>query len=87
MLASASRAITGSRPTRLRGWPAIPSFARRWSVRSPRPTSISAPERIKRFTIVASAWLPGGDELTPTMKPRRKVILAKYATEIEALYA
>jgi long-chain acyl-CoA synthetase len=47
---------------------------------------LSAPERIKAFTILPAAWLPGGDELTPTMKPRRKVILAKYAAEIERLY-
>ena len=31
-------------------------------------------------------WLPGGDELTPTMKLKRKPIAAKYAAEIEALY-
>jgi long-subunit acyl-CoA synthetase (AMP-forming) len=47
---------------------------------------LSAPERIKQFTIVPVAWLPGGDELTPTMKPRRKAILAKYAAEIDGLY-
>jgi long-subunit acyl-CoA synthetase (AMP-forming) len=47
---------------------------------------LSAPERIKAFAIVPVAWLPGGDELTPTMKPRRRAILAKYAAEIEALY-
>ena len=35
----------------------------------------------------ASDWPPGGDELTPTMKLRRKPIAAKYADEIEALYA
>jgi long-chain acyl-CoA synthetase len=32
-------------------------------------------------------WPPARDELTPTMKLRRKPIMAKYATEIEALYA
>ena len=44
-------------------------------------------EQIKKFTIVEGDWLPGGDELTPTMKLKRKPIAAKYADEIEALYA
>ena len=44
-------------------------------------------EQIKRFAVVPGEWLPGGEELTPTMKLRRKPIGAKYAAEIEALYA
>jgi long-chain acyl-CoA synthetase len=44
-------------------------------------------EQIKRFTIIASDWLPGGDELTPTMKLKRKPIAEKYAAAIEAMYA
>jgi long-chain acyl-CoA synthetase len=43
-------------------------------------------EQIKRFTLVESDWLPGGDELTPTMKLKRKPIAAKYADEITAMY-
>src|SRR3954452_554009 len=35
-------------------------------------------EQIKKFTIVAGDWLPGGDELTPTMKLKRKPIAEKY---------
>jgi long-subunit acyl-CoA synthetase (AMP-forming) len=31
--------------------------------------------------------MPGGDELTPTMKLKRKPINEKYEAEIEALYA
>ncbi len=44
-------------------------------------------EQIKKFTIVEGDWLPGGDELTPTMKLKRKPIDAKYADVIEAMYA
>ncbi len=48
---------------------------------------LSRVEQIKKFHIVRGDWLPGGDELTPTMKLKRKPIAEKYATEIEALYA
>ena len=44
-------------------------------------------EQIKKFAIVKGDWLPSGDELTPTMKLKRKPIAQKYAAEIEALYA
>ena len=43
-------------------------------------------EQIKKFTIVRGDWAPGGDELTPTMKLKRKPIGEKYADEIEAMY-
>jgi long-subunit acyl-CoA synthetase (AMP-forming) len=44
-------------------------------------------EQIKKFTIVPGDWIPGGDELTPTMKLKRRPIAEKYAAEIEAMYA
>ena len=44
-------------------------------------------EGIKKFTIIPGDWMPGGDELTPTMKLKRKPIAEKYAGEIEAMYA
>lgn len=44
-------------------------------------------EQIKKFQLLPAEWEPGGDELTPTMKLKRKPIAAKYADEIEALYA
>jgi long-subunit acyl-CoA synthetase (AMP-forming) len=44
-------------------------------------------EQIKRFKVLPTDWLPGGDELTPTMKLKRKPIADKYADEIEALYS
>jgi long-subunit acyl-CoA synthetase (AMP-forming) len=43
-------------------------------------------EQVKKLTIVPGDWLPGGDELTPTMKLKRKPIAEKYAAEIEAMY-
>jgi long-chain acyl-CoA synthetase len=44
-------------------------------------------EQIKKFKLLDTEWEPGGDELTPTMKLKRKPIHEKYADEIEALYA
>jgi len=44
-------------------------------------------EQIKRFKLLDGEWEPGGDELTPTMKLKRKPIHEKYAKEIEQLYA
>ncbi len=44
-------------------------------------------EQIKKFKIIPGEWLPGGDELTPTMKLKRKPISEKYEEQIEALYA
>jgi long-subunit acyl-CoA synthetase (AMP-forming) len=48
---------------------------------------LSRVEQIKKFKIVPGDWLPGGDELTPTMKLKRKPIAAKYARQIDELYA
>jgi long-subunit acyl-CoA synthetase (AMP-forming) len=43
-------------------------------------------EQIKRFAIITDEWLPDSDELTPTMKLKRRPIAQKYASQIEALY-
>jgi long-chain acyl-CoA synthetase len=48
---------------------------------------LSRVEQIKAFTVLDGDWTPGGEELTPTMKLRRKPIAARYAQEIDALYA
>lgn len=47
---------------------------------------LSRVEHIRSWTILPHAWEPGGDELTPTLKLRRRFITAKYADEIERLY-
>src|SRR3954466_13730249 len=44
-------------------------------------------EGIKKFVLVEGDWAPGGDEVTPTMKLKRKPIASKYAAEIDAMYA
>ena len=44
-------------------------------------------EQIKKFEIIEGDWLPGGDELTPTMKLKRKPIAAKYEGAIEGMYS
>jgi long-subunit acyl-CoA synthetase (AMP-forming) len=48
---------------------------------------LSRVEQIKRHVVLPVDWQPGGDELTPTMKLRRRPIEAKYAPEIESLYS
>jgi long-chain acyl-CoA synthetase len=48
---------------------------------------LSRVERIKQFAIVPHEWRPGGEELTPTMKLKRRAIAMRYAPEIDALYS
>ena len=48
---------------------------------------LSRAERVKRFTILPVEWLPGGEELTPTVKLRRRAIATRYAGEIDELYS
>jgi long-chain acyl-CoA synthetase len=44
-------------------------------------------EQIKRVTVLGEEWLPDSDVLTPTSKLKRRGIHARYAKEIEAMYA
>ena len=48
---------------------------------------LSRVEQIKRFRVLPTLWEPGGDEITQTMKLKRRPIITKYAGEIEELYA
>jgi long-subunit acyl-CoA synthetase (AMP-forming) len=47
---------------------------------------VSRPEQIKRFTILPTEWTPESEEMSPTLKLKRRLIQGKYAAEIEALY-
>ncbi|MBK6626014.1 MAG: long-chain fatty acid--CoA ligase [Flavobacteriales bacterium] len=44
-------------------------------------------EQVKRIALLTAEWTIDGGELTPTLKLRRKPILAKYTREVEDLYA
>jgi long-chain acyl-CoA synthetase len=48
---------------------------------------LARPEQIKKFKLLETDWQPGGEELTPTMKLKRKPIHETYAREIEELYS
>lgn len=48
---------------------------------------VSSAESIRKFHILDHEWMPDGDVLTPTMKLKRRVIVAKYADEINEMYA
>ena len=48
-------------------------------------STLSRAEQVKRFAILPVFWQPGGDEITPTMKLRRRAVAAKYADAIESM--
>jgi long-chain acyl-CoA synthetase len=48
---------------------------------------LSRVEQFKRFTILPTEWSPESEELTPTMKLKRRVIHSKYKPQIDAMYA
>ena len=44
-------------------------------------------QQVKRWRLLPAEWTVEGEELTPTLKLRRRVVHAKYADVIDALYA
>jgi long-chain acyl-CoA synthetase len=44
-------------------------------------------EHIRRIALLGEEWLPDSDQLTPTMKLKRRGVLGKYGAEVEAMYA
>ena len=44
-------------------------------------------ERIKKIELLPEPFTIDGGELTPTLKLKRKPILAKYGDRVEAIYA
>ena len=50
-------------------------------------STLASFETLKRFRIVADEWTQESGELTPSMKLKRRVLIAKYAAAIAELYA
>ncbi len=48
---------------------------------------VSKVESVRAFTILPVEWTAESEELTPTLKLKRRVILEKYRGEIEAMYS
>ncbi len=52
-----------------------------------RLAGVSHFEQVQKFTLIGRPFTPESDELTLTLKLRRKIIEKNYAKEIEAMYA
>jgi long-chain acyl-CoA synthetase len=81
---AATHGLSDARPAALAAQPAVQHEVLAGVERA--NAKLSRVEQIKRHEILPHDWEPGGDELTPTMKLKRKPIAEKYAAEIEALY-
>jgi len=47
---------------------------------------LSRPEQIKRFQLVHDQWSVDSGDLTPTLKLRRRAVLARYSAVVDSLY-
>jgi long-chain acyl-CoA synthetase len=43
-------------------------------------------QQVKRWQLLPVEWTPESEELTPTLKLKRRVVDAKYSADIDALY-
>ena len=80
-----ARGITAASTAELADDPALIEEVRR--ALTAGNTHLSRVEQFKRFTILPTEWSPESEELTPTMKLKRRVIYSKYGPQIEAMYA
>lgn len=48
---------------------------------------LSRPEQVKKFELLPMEWTPESEELTPTLKLKRRVVNDKYAELVEGMYA
>jgi long-chain acyl-CoA synthetase len=80
-----TRGIAAATMAELAADPAVVAEVRR--ALTTANTHLSRVEQFKRFTILPGEWSPESEELTPTMKLKRRVIYSKYQPQIEAMYA
>ena len=48
---------------------------------------LSRVEHVRRFVVLGEEWLPDSETLTPTMKLKRRGVLAAYGDRVEEMYA
>lgn len=48
--------------------------------------TVSRVEQIKKWIIVPDEWTPDSGEVTPSLKLKRRIVLDKYADQIDAMY-
>jgi len=49
--------------------------------------SVSRPESIRKFMVLAGDFTEENGCMTPSLKLRRNVVMKEYAAEVEALYS
>ena len=81
---AAQRGLADSSPERLAAHPDV--IAEIAAGMAEGNAKLSKVEQIKRFRVLPTFWEPGGDEITLTMKLKRKPIHEKYGAEIDELY-
>jgi len=42
---------------------------------------------VRRFVLLGEEWLPDSDMLTPTMKLKRRGVLASYGDKVDEMYS
>jgi long-chain acyl-CoA synthetase len=80
-----ARGVAAGSLAELAAHPAVVAEVRRGVAEA--NSHLSQAESVKRFTILPTEWTAESEELTPTLKLKRRVVHAKYAGAIAAMYA